>query len=69
MFTTGRQMAANGVLNEVWTTAKNVWLVDTRPRDIAKFKMAPTPLSFVYSSEKKINCGLIWVADAYTDFF
>ena len=51
--------------------AKNayVWLVDARPRVIAKFKMAAIPLSFVYSSGKKINCGLIWVANAYTDFF
>ena len=48
--------------------AKNVWLVDARPRDISKFKMAAIPPSFVYSSGKKINCRLIWVANAYTDF-
>ena len=48
--------------------AKNVWLVDARPLDIAKFKMAAIPSSFVYSSGKKINCRLIWVANAYTDF-
>ena len=49
--------------------AKNVWLVDERPRDIAKSKMAAIPASFVYSRGKKINCGLIWVAKAYTDIF
>ena len=30
--------------------------------------MAAIPPSFVYSSGKKINCRLIWVANAYTDF-
>ena len=49
--------------------AKNVWLVDGRPRDIAKFKMATIPPSFLFSSGKKINCGLIWVANADTDIF
>ena len=49
--------------------AKNVWLVVARPRDIAKFKMAAKPLSFVYFIGKKINCGVIWVANAYTDIF
>ena len=53
----------------VLSPAKNVWLVDARPRDIAKFKMAAIPASFVYSSGKKINCGLIWAANAYTDIF
>ena len=51
-----------------FSPAKNVWLVDARPRDIVKFKMAAIPPSFVYSSGKKINCRLIWVANAYTDF-
>ena len=56
--------------NCVWLSpAKNVWLVDARPRDIAKFKMAAIPPSFVYTSGKKVNCGLIWVANAYTDIF
>ena len=49
--------------------AKNAWLVDARPRDIAKFKMAAIPPSFVFSSGNKINCGSIWVSSAYTDFF
>ena len=49
--------------------AKNVWFFDARPRDIAKFKMAAIPASFVYSSGKKINCGSIWVVNAYTSFF
>ena len=54
----------------VWPSpAKNVWLVEARPRDIATPKMAAIPPSFVYSSGKKINCGLIWVANAYTDIF
>ena len=48
--------------------AKNVWLVDAR-RDIAKFKMAAIHLSFAYSSVKKINCGLVWVANACADIF
>ena len=39
--------------------AKNVRLVVGRPRDIAKFKMAAIPPYFVYSSGKKVNCGLI----------
>ena len=42
----------------VWLSpAKNVWLVDARPRDIAKFKMAAIPSSFVYSSGKN---GYFW---------
>ena len=49
--------------------AKNVWLVDARPRDIAKLKMAAIPPAFVYSSGKKSYCGLIWVVNAYTDIF
>ena len=49
--------------------AKNVWLVDARPCDVATFKMAAIPPWFVYSSGKKINCGFIWVANAYTDIF
>ena len=53
----------------VASPAKIVWLVDARPRDIAKFKMAAIPPSFVYSSGKKIICGLTWVANAKTDFF
>ena len=44
-----------------FSPAKNVWLVDAWPRDIAKLKMAAIPASFVYSSEEKINYGLIWV--------
>ena len=67
----------NGVKYLGWTyddvhcgsPAKNAWLVDARPRDIAKFKMAAIPTSFVYSSGKKTNCGLIYVANAYTDIF
>ena len=53
---------------ELRSPAKNVWLVDARPRDIAKFKMAAIPPSFVYSSGKKVNCGLIWVANTYQIF-
>ena len=56
-------------IRSAWASpAKIVWLVDARPRDIAKFKMAAIPPSFVYCG-KKINCGLIWVANAYTEFF
>ena len=57
-------------MNASWlhSPAKNVWLVDVRPRDIAKFKMAAIPPSFVYSIGKKIYCRLIWVANAYTNF-
>ena len=58
----------NRTLPDLPSPGKNVWLVDARPRDIAKFKMAAIPPSFVYSSGKKISCRLIWVANAYTDF-
>ena len=66
-----RYVASCCMCSSSWTVspARNVWLVDARPRDIAKFKMAVIPPSFVYSSGKKINCGLIWVANAYTDIF
>ena len=63
---TGRDVMICAILHMLLLTtlpsfspAKNVWLVDARPRDIAKFKMAAIPASFVYSSGKKINCGLI----------
>ena len=32
---------------DICSPAKNVWLVDARPRDFAKFKMAAIPPSFV----------------------
>ena len=56
-------------MSDIISPAKNVWLVDAPPCDIAKFKMAEIPPSFVYSSGKKINCGLIRVANAYTHIF
>ena len=63
------QIMRSSMFNRSRSPAKNVWLVDARPRDIPKFKMAEIPTSFVYSSGKKINCGLIWTENAYMDIF
>ena len=63
------QIMRSRMFNRSRSPAKNVWLVDARPRDIPKFKMAEIPASFVYSSGEKINCGLIWTENVYTDIF
>ena len=45
----------NTDLTRFISPAKNVWLVDARPRDIAKFKMAAIHPSFVYTIDLNVN--------------